>query len=134
MTWTLHPRLAADTHRVASLALSDVLLMDDRQFPWLVLVPRVPDAVEWIDLADADRHALLDEVSRAGHVLRALHAPDKLNVAALGNMVPQLHVHVVARFRGDPAWPRPVWGAVPAERYAGDALASAIERLRTAFA
>lgn len=134
MSWTLHPRLAADTHRVVSLPLSDVLLMDDRLYPWLVLVPRVPGAVEWIDLADADRHALLDEVTRASHVLRALHSPDKLNVAALGNMVPQLHVHVVARFRGDAAWPRPVWGAVPGEPYAADALATAIDALRAGFA
>jgi diadenosine tetraphosphate (Ap4A) HIT family hydrolase len=133
MTWALHPQLAADTHHVASLALSDVLLMDNRLHPWLILVPRVAGAVEWLDLDGDDRHRLLDEVAAAGRALRALHAPDKLNVAALGNVVTQLHVHVIARFRSDAAWPRPVWGAVSAEPYPPDALASELAALRGAF-
>lgn len=133
MSWYLHPQLAADTRHVASLALCDVLLMDNRLHPWLILVPRIADAVEWFDLAPDDQHRLLDECARAGEALKALHAPDKLNVAALGNVVSQLHVHVIARFRDDAAWPRPVWGAVPAERYAPDALDAALAPLRAAL-
>lgn len=115
--WTLHPQLAADTVPVASLPLSDVRLMNDANYPWLVLVPRVEGAVEWIDLDEAGRHRLLDEIALASQALRSLHSPDKLNVAALGNVVAQLHVHVVARFRGDAAWPRPVWGDAPPAAY-----------------
>lgn len=134
MSWSLHAQLAADTHHVASLPVSDLLLMDDAQYPWLILVPRVPGAIEWIDLPPGDAHALLEEVTLAGRLLRALHAPDKLNVAALGNVVAQLHVHVVARFANDPAWPRPVWGAVPARRHDGDALHARLVALRAALA
>jgi diadenosine tetraphosphate (Ap4A) HIT family hydrolase len=130
MTWTLHPRLAADTHHVASLGLSDVLLMDDRTYPWLILVPRVSDAVEWIDLGPEERHALLDEVALAGRALREMHAPDKLNVGALGNVVSQLHVHVIARFHGDAAWPKPVWGASTAVPYDAPALGAVLRQLR----
>lgn len=134
MSWLLHPQLAADTHHVASFALCDMLLMDNRLHPWLILVPRVADAVEWFDLAPDDQHRLLDECARAGDALKALHSPDKLNIAALGNVVSQLHVHVIARFRDDAAWPKPVWGAAPAERYTPDALADALSALRAALA
>ncbi|GGZ58811.1 hypothetical protein GCM10008101_10650 [Lysobacter xinjiangensis] len=130
--WTLHPQLGADTLPVASLPLSDVRLLDNALFPWLVLVPRVAGATEWIDLPEADRHALLDEVARCGDVLRRLHRVDKLNIGAIGNMVPQLHVHVVARTTDDAAWPRPVWGG-PAERYGETARDAALARLREAL-
>lgn len=133
MSWSLHPRLAADTHPVASLALCDVRLMDDANHPWLVLVPRIAGAVEWVDLDAADSHRLLDEVALASQALRTLHAPDKLNIAALGNMVSQLHVHVVARFRTDPAWPRPVWGACPPRAYAPADRNARIAALREAL-
>lgn len=133
MTWSLPPRLAADTHHVASLELSELLLMDNRLHPWLILVPRVPDAVEWIDLPERERHRLLDEVTLAGELLRRLRMPDKLNVAALGNVVAQLHVHVVARFVDDVAWPKPVWGAAPAEPYGADLLARTLGELRSAL-
>ncbi|MFZ5658007.1 MAG: HIT domain-containing protein [Pseudomonadota bacterium] len=133
MSWALHPQLAADTHHVASLELSELLLMDNRLHPWLILVPRVPDAVEWIDLPERERHRLLDEVTLAGELLRRLRMPDKLNVAALGNVVAQLHVHVVARFVDDVAWPKPVWGAAPAEPYAADLLARTLGELRSAL-
>lgn len=130
MTWSLHTQLAADTHLVAPLPLSDLLLMDNRLHPWLILVPRVPGAVEWIDLDPDDQHALLDEVATAARSLRALREVDKLNVAALGNVVPQLHVHVIARFRDDVAWPRPVWGAAPGEPYGQDELGPLLDALR----
>ena len=108
--FALHPRLAADTHRLASWPLCEVLLMDDARYPWLILVPRIAGAVEVIDLP-ADRQVRLwEEVARAAQSLRDACAPDKLNIAALGNLVPQLHVHVMARVHGDVAWPAPVWG------------------------
>ncbi|GAB2520783.1 HIT domain-containing protein [Lysobacter humi (ex Lee et al. 2017)] len=132
--WSLHPRLRDDTHHVVSLALADVLLMDDANYPWLILVPRVAGAVEWVGLDPADAHRLLDEITLASAVLRELVTPDKLNVAALGNVVAQLHVHVVARFEGDAAWPRPVWGAVPARAYDARGLGERLDRLRAAFA
>jgi len=130
--WNLHPQLAADTVHVASLGLSDVQLLDNALFPWLVLVPRVAGATEWIDLPETDRHALLDEVARCGDVLRRLRRVDKLNIGAIGNMVPQLHVHVVARTADDAAWPRPAWGG-PAERYGEAARDAALARLREAL-
>lgn len=131
--WTLDPRLQADTHRVASLELSELLLMDNRLHPWLVLVPRRAGAIEWTDLESADAHRLLDEVALAGSLLRATHAPEKLNVAALGNVVSQLHVHVVGRFRADEAWPRPVWGAVPAQAYEAAERERVLQALREAL-
>jgi diadenosine tetraphosphate (Ap4A) HIT family hydrolase len=113
----LHQRLAADTVAVADWALCRVLLMDDATYPWLILVPRRESVVELHDLDAADRSLLVEEMARASAALKAETGADKINVAALGNVVPQLHVHVVARFTSDPAWPRPVWGAVPARPY-----------------
>lgn len=108
--WSLHPRLAADTHRLASWDLCEVLLMDDARYPWLVLVPRIADAIEVIDLPPLRQRQLWDEVARAARALRVAASPDKLNIGALGNLVPQLHVHVIARSTTDAAWPAPVWG------------------------
>lgn len=131
--WTLHPQLAAETHAVAALALCEVRLMDDAQYPWLILVPRVENACEILDLDSTRQSLLLHETLQASRALRALFQPHKLNTAALGNVVPQLHVHVIARFRDDPAWPRPVWGVHPARPYAPDALAARIAQLRDAL-
>jgi diadenosine tetraphosphate (Ap4A) HIT family hydrolase len=115
--FTLDPRLAADSLLLADGPLSQLRLMDDARFPWLVLVPRVADAVEWFDLDEERRHVLLAEVHRAGQVLRATSPCHKLNIGALGNVVRQLHVHVVARTEGDAAWPGPVWGSGTMLRY-----------------
>lgn len=131
--WTLHPQLEADTKAVASLALCDVRLFDDTRFPWLVLIPRV-QAVEWTDLDRDAQHRLADEIDRACRVLRDMYRPDKLNVATLGNVVPQMHVHVIARFRADAAWPKPVWGVGSAEPYDADALAATVVALRARLA
>ena len=114
----LHPRLAADTRVVGDLPLCRVLLMDEARFPWLILVPRVPGLVELTELPDADAARLMDEARRAARALQAHCAPHKMNLGALGNLVPQFHLHVVARFREDARWPQPVWGAGPAEPYA----------------
>jgi diadenosine tetraphosphate (Ap4A) HIT family hydrolase len=128
--WTLHPRLAADTVAVASLAVSDVRLMDNALHPWLVLVPRIADAIEWIDLDHGDRHRLLDEATQCAAALRGVGHVDKINIGAIGNVVAQLHVHVVARRQDDAAWPAPVWGgrSEPYDPTARDAL---VARLRT---
>jgi diadenosine tetraphosphate (Ap4A) HIT family hydrolase len=122
------PRLAADSSFLVSLGLSDLRLMNDCRFPWLLLVPRV-EATEIVDLAPADRMQLLDEITRVSAALRKVTACHKLNVAALGNVVRQLHVHVIARFTTDAAWPRPVWGIGEALAYPAadrDRLASQI--------
>ena len=132
--WHLHPQLADDTHPVASWPLCEVRLMDDANHPWLILVPRVENAVEWVDLDEQQQAELTREVSRACRVLQSLYKPNKLNVAALGNMVPQLHVHVIARFTDDIAWPRPVWGTASAQPYSPEELVTRIEALRAALA
>jgi len=129
--FTLHPQLERDTAAVGDLPLSRVLLMNDANFPWLIVVPRRPGAVELFDLDTRERTHLMDELALLAHVLKDLTGCDKINVAAIGNVVPQLHVHVVARRRDDPAWPRPVWGAVPARPYeeaARDRLIQSIRR------
>jgi diadenosine tetraphosphate (Ap4A) HIT family hydrolase len=128
--FSLHPRLAADTVFVADWTLSRVLLMNDARYPWLILVPRVPDASELFDLAPQDRATLVEETSRAARGLKSLTAASKINIGALGNLVAQLHVHVVARRDGDAAWPGPVWGhaaSVPYEPGARDAM---LEKIR----
>ncbi|MCW2310118.1 HIT family protein [Rhodobium gokarnense] len=132
--FSLHPQLDADSSPIADLGLSTVRLMDDATYPWLLLVPRVPGAVELIDLSRDDRHLLMDEIAAAETALRSVTGCDKLNVGALGNMVPQLHIHVIARFKGDAAWPGPVWGKVPARPYAPDEKSSLIARLTDALA
>ena len=131
--WQLHPQLANDTVPVVELPLCEVRLMDDANHPWLVLVPRVADAVELIDLDAAQRTQLTAEIDQASRALKALFKPHKLNIAALGNLVPQLHVHVIARFEDDPAWPAPVWGRVAARPYTPDALVSRIRQLDDAL-
>jgi diadenosine tetraphosphate (Ap4A) HIT family hydrolase len=117
----LDPRLAADTACVGNWRLCRVLLMDDARFPWLILVPRVAGAIELDDLAPDNRTTLLHEIEAAMQLLRAVAPCDKLNVGALGNIVRQLHVHVVSRRVGDAAWPGPVWGSGPAQKYSRDA-------------
>jgi len=131
--WQLHAQLAADSHPLASLPLCELRLMDDSNYPWLVLVPRVPGAQELLDLRGAERHLLSDETDHAARALRAVFRPRKLNVAALGNVVPQLHVHVIARFEDDPAWPAPVWGRVAARPYTPEQLVDRITRLQDAL-
>ncbi|HEX6979862.1 MAG TPA: HIT domain-containing protein [Alphaproteobacteria bacterium] len=124
----LDPRLAADTVELVRWPLCRVLLMNDANYPWLILVPAKPDLRDIDQLGESDRQVLIDEIARASGILRKIANPYKLNVAALGNQVAQLHVHVIARFTTDPAWPRPVWGVVPARRYDDAALATFKER------
>ena len=131
--WQLHPQLAADTLPLAQWPLCEVRLMDDANYPWLILVPRVAGAQELIDLRGTERHLLVDEIDRASRALRDVFRPRKLNVAALGNIVPQLHVHAIARFEEDPAWPAPVWGRVAARPYSPEQLVERVGRLQDAL-
>jgi len=126
--WSLHPQLHADTVPVCDLALSRVLAMNDANFPWLILVPRRADVSEIFDLGK-EQATLLNEVSLVSRALKDVTQCDKLNLAAIGNVVPQLHVHIVARRKNDALWPKPVWGAVPPRAYdpaALEAFATAI--------
>lgn len=134
LDWHLHPQLGEDTHPVASWPLCELRLMDDANHPWLILVPRVAAAVEITDLDPAQQQQLVREVDQASRLLQAAFRPHKINVAALGNLVPQLHVHVIARYREDIAWPKPVWGMAAAQPYAPEALVERIGTLRAALA
>ena len=131
--FALDPRLAADTQLVGDLEFSRVLLMDDVRFPWLILVPRRAGLRDLIDLPREDQHRLLDETDRCARVLHALQKPDKLNIAALGNLVAQLHMHVIARFVHDAAWPRPVWGIGERKPYDSGEMGALLCSLRAAL-
>jgi len=133
MSFAIDPRLAADTHAVGALPFSELLLMDDARFPWVILVPRIAGARELIDLDEGDQRLLLGEIDHVARALETLLHPDKLNIAALGNVVPQLHVHVIARFTSDAAWPNPVWGRGERVAYGGRERAARIAMLRTAL-
>lgn len=129
-TWSLHPQLAQDCTEIGNLPLSRLLVSNDANYPWLLLVPRRTGVTEIIDLIEADRVQLMAEIAKVGQALKAVTACDKLNVAAIGNVVAQLHVHVVVRRRSDPAWPRPIWGAVSPLPYEPAALATFIASLK----
>ena len=131
--FALDPRLAANTRPVGDLALCSVLLMDDARFPWFILVPRRPGIVEMTDLSDEDALQAMREIRIATRVMATLSQPDKVNVGALGNMVPQLHVHVIGRFRSDPAWPGPAWSHGTRMPYPDHAAAALIERAAGLF-
>jgi diadenosine tetraphosphate (Ap4A) HIT family hydrolase len=128
--WSLDPQLARDGAMIGDLPLARALAMNDANYPWLILVPRVAGAVEIIDLDDAQQAQLMDEIAMLSRVLKDTTHCDKLNVAAIGNVVAQLHVHIIARRRNDAAWPRPVWGAVPAREYEAAELARFIAGIR----
>ena len=128
--FVLDPRLAADSAFIADGPLSQVRLMDDTRFPWLVLVPRVNGASEWLELDGGQQRLLLAEINQAGQLIRAQPGVEKLNIGALGNVVRQLHVHLVGRHESDPAWPGPVWGHGAAVRHAPAALATQIDAWR----
>lgn len=128
--WSLHPQLAADTVVIGDLPLGRVLLSNDANYPWTILVPRRAGIREIHELSEADQQQLLRESSWLARALIAEFAPTKLNIAALGNVVPQLHVHHIARFDHDPAWPAPIWGRVPATTYDAADRAVRIASLR----
>lgn len=127
----LDPRLAADSSMLLALPIADVRLSNDARFPWLILVPRVAGAVEMTDLSKPERAYLFEEITLAANALRDATRCEKINIGALGNIVRQLHVHVVARFAGDAAWPGPVWGSGPAVAYDPGARDRLADDIRT---
>ncbi len=120
--FALHTQLAKDCVSIGDLPLSRVLLMNDVNYPWLVLVPRREEIIELFELPRIDQQQLLDEITQVSAALAGHFRADKMNIATLGNVVPQLHVHIVVRYSDDIAWPRPVWGVNPAQPYGDDAL------------
>lgn len=131
--FSLHPRLLADTVIVGRFSLSLLLLSKDANYPWCILVPEREDIREIHHLDETDQLQLVRESCHLSEVMTNLFDAQKMNVAALGNMVPQLHLHHIARFSDDAAWPHPVWGRIPAKEYAVDALQERIKRLQAAL-
>ncbi|MDG1818740.1 MAG: HIT family protein [Porticoccaceae bacterium] len=129
----LHPQLEADTVLVGRFPLSLLLLSKDANYPWCILVPQRAAMEEIYQLDTVDQQQLLQESSCLAEILAEVFAADKINVATIGNMVPQLHMHHVARFKTDAAWPKPVWGAVEAIAYQEDMLAHRVERIAAAL-
>jgi len=125
----LDPRFAADSLEIADLSLCRVLLMNDSRYPWLILVPKRPEVSEIHHLSKSDQTLLLAEITMVSEVLETEFAPKKINVGALGNIVSQLHVHIVARNEGDPAWPGPVWGHSAAVPYSESEALSKINEI-----
>ena len=126
----LDKKLHADTSLIGDFPLSRLLLCNDANYPWMILVPRRVGITEVYQLALEDRHQLVHESCVLAGAMQAIFAPDKLNIATIGNMVPQLHMHHVARFETDAAWPRPVWGANPILQYSSESMASVVQMVR----
>ena len=129
----LDSQLAADTVAVGQFRLSLVLLSKDANYPWVILVPKRDNVREIYHLSEEDQIQLIRESSHLSMVMTSLFTPIKMNIAALGNIVPQLHVHHVARFDTDAAWPNAVWGVVETKAYAKDDLDKTLERLRASL-
>lgn len=120
--FSLNSRLKADTIKIAEFELSELLLMNDKNYPWFILVPRRDDISEVFQLNDQDQTQLYREISYLSEILKNFYQADKVNIGALGNMVPQLHIHVIMRFKNDIAWPKPVWGLFEAINYSDDEI------------
>ena len=118
--FSLNSRLKADTIKIAGFELSELLLMNDKNYPWFILVPRRSNISEIFQLNDQDQTQLYKEISYIAEILQKFYQADKVNIGALGNMVPQLHIHVIMRFKNDIAWPKPVWGLYEAVTYSDD--------------
>lgn len=132
-SFQLDPQLERDTVHVADWHLCQVRLMNDNRYPWVILIPKVSDIAEVHELAEEQQHLLLRESVRLSKALDQLFAPHKLNVAALGNMIRQLHIHHIVRFESDASFPRPVWGVGDAVPYDADALDQIVSGLRIAL-
>lgn len=126
----LHPRLRQDSFNVGRFALSQLLMMNDSQYPWFILVPRRPETTEIYQLTEADRQLLLAESCLLAETLQAVYRPDKLNIATIGNLVPQLHLHHVVRYHTDRAWPAPIWGKFPAKAFDTSSAERELARIR----
>jgi len=121
-SFVLHERLQADTHHIGRFVLCDLILMNESRYPWFILVPRRSGVSEIFELSIEDQQQLLLESSALSSHLSIHYHPDKLNIAAIGNIVPQLHIHHIVRYESDPAWPRPVWGLFTPQRYTQEKL------------
>jgi len=129
----LHPQLAADCIPVGRWPLSLLLLLNDARYPWLLLVPRRNAVTETFELSETDQQQLWQESARLSTFMKQAFHADKLNIGALGNLVPQLHLHHIARYRNDPAWPGPVWGHSPGVAYEARAMRERVDLIRAAF-
>ncbi|MBT3237928.1 MAG: HIT domain-containing protein [Rhodospirillaceae bacterium] len=129
--FSLDPRIAESSLELGALALSDARINNDSRFPWIILIPRREGLVGLHDLAADDLQLMTQEIRDMSNMLLDVYSPDRINVGALGNIVPQLHVHVIARFEADDAWPGPVWGAGSPDAY--DAQSPELEKIRNAF-
>lgn len=125
----LHSKLAADTFEVLSLEVSQLLLMNDARYPWLILVPQISGMSDLHNLSTKQYQAVTQEIVQVSEVLESLAQAHKMNVGALGNMVPQLHIHIIARQTNDAAWPAPVWGVGEAQPYSQDAAKTLIQQI-----
>ena len=123
----LHPRLAEDTITVGEFELCQLLMHKDANYPWFILVPKRPEVLEIYHLSEQERIQLMNESCMLAEALVDVFSPDKINIATLGNMVPQLHMHHVARYKDDGAWPHPIWGAMPAKEYQSEEMHHRIE-------
>lgn len=130
--FTLHPQLVSDTVTLGYLPLCQVLLINNKEYPWVTLVPQEADIDEITDLVPEKRSQLMEEISLISAMMRQIYAPDKINVAALGNIVPQLHIHIIARYKTDKVWPNPVWGH-ETTAYEDTALRDTVKVLQDAF-
>ena len=128
--FSLAPELQKDCIELADWPLCKLLLMNDSQYPWFILVPRKEGVTEIIDLTEQEQLMLMQESAQLSRLLQSVFNPDKLNIAALGNMVPQLHIHHIARYRSDIAWPKPVWGLHPAVPYSEQQIAELKQALQ----
>ena len=129
----LHPQLQADCLLIGRFPLCRLLLMRDANYPWFILVPDREDITEIHQLDETDQQQLMRESVLLSRVLETVFSPDKLNIASLGNMVPQCHVHHIVRYRTDAAWPAPVWGRVPVKDYSEDALMRVVDTVKQAL-
>jgi diadenosine tetraphosphate (Ap4A) HIT family hydrolase len=129
-SFVLHPQLEKDSALVTELVLCSVRLINDANYPWLILVPRIANISDVIDLNAAQQQMLWQESALVSWALKYLFTPDKLNVAALGNMVPQLHLHHIVRYQNDLSWPKPIWGQVPSKAYSSEQLMHQIDMIK----
>jgi diadenosine tetraphosphate (Ap4A) HIT family hydrolase len=127
----LHPQLEKDCIGLGRFTLCQLLLMNDANYPWFILVPELYNITELHQLSEKDQKQLWKESRLLSNCLEKLYTPDKLNIAALGNIVPQLHIHHIARYKADSAWPAPVWGHLPATPYSFAEIRDIKHRIRT---
>ena len=131
--FSLHPQLEADTTPVCDLNLSRVLLMNNDELPWLILVPRRENISEWHELNEEDQQQLHKESMHLSATLMSLFNGDKLNIGSLGNIVPQLHIHHIVRYKSDSVWPDPVWGNIKASHYSDERKKKLILKIQSAL-